>query len=502
MAIAALVGTYVLVSSHALTPYSNPYSCSTHPLIQYGSTGTCVKYAQYTLHVTADVSGTFGGATKLAVQHFQFDNRVAYSGCGTYYSSCDGIVGTYTWAKIDSSNAAQTQAALPTNNYAPVGSVTYVRCSAQLTGSEYDSDRPTDGARVSIIAGGTTYIVSSTTRTWSWTIPTVIKNNGTYLIYVSGRNVNSAATFTGTNTVLSGSPVSYNYGVCVPAPTPTPTSPAAPATPTSPAAPATPTSPAAPATPTSAADSVAVVGSLAGSVDTGQTNISDDVPQGGAATTETVVLDTGTLDAAVGNNSVATSDQPAAAATETSSAANDIVDSKTPPGATITSGPAKKASTSLVKTVLTGFFGSLLLLLLLGGGFFLIMSRRSSSSYDADSYALSDYNYAPAVQPLVSPTAYVPAVTVAPTTTVAPAALTSSPPPPPAFSPPASNSAITQKINEAFYPNQPTRPQPLPATPAADEIPDMYEIANQHPESFGNARYVQPTPTKPPEPQV
>ena len=479
MAVAALAGSYLLLSSHALTPYSNPYSCSTHTQIQYGSTGTCVKYVQYTLHVV--VTGSFDSATKTAVQHFQFNNKVINSGCGTLYSSCDGIVGTYTWPKIDSYNASQTQAALPTNNSLPTGSVSYVKCSASLTGSEYDADRPTDGARVTIVAGGTSYPVSSTTRTWSWTIPPAIKNKTTYSIAVTGHNVNSAGSYAGTNPALSGSPVSYNYGPCAPVP-PTPTPPTPPAGTTTPPANTAPpattgtststNTPATTGTSTSTntnkntGQGLAVVNS--GSADTGSSTQTD---LGVTTEPATTVIDNSAADSNATNSTTSNTDVPI-----------------------ITTKP-KKASSSLAKVLVTSFFVIVGFLVLLAAAIFWYTRRRLEPSYDADLFAAGQSGVSSDVpaMPMVSPVSDQPPAgfaVSAPAVTV----------PPSPYAPPVTDNAITKKINEAFYPNvkQPVSSAAAVAKDKAAEVPDMFEIAQQHPESFGNAQNVLADTPKPP----
>jgi hypothetical protein len=124
-----IIGSIFVVISHAATPYSNPYSCSSHPTLSTStrtSQATCTKYVQYILHITVD--GDYYTATKSAVQNFQFSNRIANSGCGSSASTCDGIVGSATWTKLDQSNASQTQAAAP----APTGSLV---CASSTTSS-------------------------------------------------------------------------------------------------------------------------------------------------------------------------------------------------------------------------------------------------------------------------------------------------------------------------------------------------------------------------------
>ncbi|GEM_PF-6870975 len=115
---AAIGGTYYLVASHAQIPYKNPYTCASQTLLKSGSQGTCVRYLQYALTNTTTspgiaVDGDFGPATKLAVQKFQFANHVAGSSCTTTAASCDGIVGAYTWSKVNAFNSAKTLASAP-----------------------------------------------------------------------------------------------------------------------------------------------------------------------------------------------------------------------------------------------------------------------------------------------------------------------------------------------------------------------------------------------------
>ena len=500
MAVAALAGSYLLLSSHALTPYSNPYSCSTHTQIQYGSTGTCVKYVQYTLHVV--ITGSFDSATKTAVQHFQFNNKIINSGCGTLYSYCDGIVGTYTWPKIDSYNAAQTQAALPTNTSLPTGSVSYVRCSASLTGSEYDGDRPTDGARVIIVAGGTSYPVNSTTRTWSWTIPPAIKNTTTYSIAVTGRNVNSVASYAGTNPALSGSPVSYNYGPCAPTPTPTPT-------------PSSTTPPAGTTTPPSNTASPATTGTSTNTntnttTNTPATTGTNTTPSTSTGTSTNsnsnkntgqslAVVDSGSADAGSSSSAqtgLGVTTEPATTVIDNSatdsSATNSTTSNTNAPTATT---KPKKVSSSLVKVLVTSFFAIVGFLVLVAATIFWYTRRRLEPSYDADLFAADQSGVSSdvPVTPMVSPVGDQPPAGFVVSTPAVTA-------PPSPYAPPVTDNAITKKINEAFYPNV-KQPEPAAAAVATDkaaEVPDMFEIAQQHPESFGNAQNVLTDTPQPP----
>ena len=505
MAVAALAGSYLLLSSHALTPYSNPYSCSTHTQIQYGSTGTCVKYVQYTLHVV--VTGFFDSATKTAVQHFQFNNKIINSGCGILYSSCDGIVGSYTWPKIDSYNASQTQAALPTNNSLPTGSVSYVRCSASLTGSEYDADRPTDGARVTIVAGGISYPVSSSTRTWSWTIPLAIKNTTTYSIAVTGRNVNSVGSYAGTNPALSGSPVSYNYGSCAPTPTPipnpTPAPTPTPITPTPPAGTTTPPANTAPPATTGTSTSTNTTPSATAGTNT---NTAPSITTGTSTNSNKntgqslTVVDSGSADA--GSSSAQTglgvTTEPATTVIDNSATDSNATNSTTSnTDAPIITTKPKKASSSLAKVLVTSFFAIVGFLVLVAAAIFWYTRRRLEPSYDADLFAAGQSGVSSDVpaMPMASPVGNQPPAGFAVNT----AAVTVPPPSP--YAPPVTDNAITKKINEAFYPNvkQPVSSAAAVATDKAAEVPDMFEIAQQHPESFGNAQNVlADTPKLPP----
>lgn len=53
------------------------------------------------------------------------------------------------------------------------------------------------------------------------------------------------------------------------------------------------------------------------------------------------------------------------------------------------------------------------------------------------------------------------------------------------------NQAFEQRIKNAFYPSRP--PEPVPVESRADDVPDMYTVANTYPESFGNVHYTQPS---------
>ncbi|MEO7624060.1 MAG: hypothetical protein ABIS48_00595 [Candidatus Saccharimonadales bacterium] len=62
----------------------------------------------------------------------------------------------------------------------------------------------------------------------------------------------------------------------------------------------------------------------------------------------------------------------------------------------------------------------------------------------------------------------------------------------PISTPPLANNKIEQRINDAFYPAhakaQAQTAAGQPSTPS-DEPPDMFELANSRPETFGNLHY-------------
>lgn len=458
----ALGGTIYLVTSHALTPYSNPYTCAAQPLLTPGiSTGTCVKYVQYTLHVLD--SGTFNPTTKTAVQQFQFSNQVPQSGCGAVYTSCDGIVGPATWPKINAYNTAQTLAWLPTNMSLPTGAVSYTKCSNKLIGTESDADRPLDGARVFITAGGVTYAVTATTSTWSWTIPAALQTATNYSLVVTGQNVNSTATANGANPPLTGSPIAYSFSACLPPPVIQP-----------PVAPAPPdpgiTNQADPTFAPSTFDSLAGTGSLPAASSVSPVTASD-----------------------ASRSDTSNTDSPGPNGSMPNTSSGPVIDNKK-----AVAKPIKKSSSSPVKAILAGSFGFIILLAIVVGGRLLLLRRRVAPQH---SYDVEGYNHVLPTEPeaispqppVASVPSVVPGVTIPqPATRLQPVAV-----PQPMYAPPVSSSPIARIINEVFYPNQPVTKPALTKQEALD-VPDMYQIANAHPESFGNAQYVRSDPVVPP----
>ena len=102
-AAAALVTSNVLAVSPLagpiLTTNYSPYSCTTHPILQLGSTGSCVKAVQWTNNNERDdfgnlmfaqlvVDGQYGPLTRDAVIRFQRAKGLVQ----------DGIVGPKTYA--------------------------------------------------------------------------------------------------------------------------------------------------------------------------------------------------------------------------------------------------------------------------------------------------------------------------------------------------------------------------------------------------------------------
>ncbi len=97
MAGLALVGIIVVIKTFAA---SNPYSCSTHPTVRSGSTGTCVKRVQWFLNdkmgAGLTINGEAGSATVAAVKKWQYRKGLI----------ADGIVGPITWPTLEAPKAA------------------------------------------------------------------------------------------------------------------------------------------------------------------------------------------------------------------------------------------------------------------------------------------------------------------------------------------------------------------------------------------------------------
>lgn len=103
--------TYSEASSSTPT---NPYSCSSHPTLQQGSTGVCVQRVQWFLNAKDNaglqIDGIFGPLTYAAVRTFQTRNNLLV----------DGIVGPQTWGALEGTSTAPT----PTNTPTPKPTVT------------------------------------------------------------------------------------------------------------------------------------------------------------------------------------------------------------------------------------------------------------------------------------------------------------------------------------------------------------------------------------------
>jgi hypothetical protein len=113
-----------------------------------------------------------------------------------------------------------------------------------------------------------------------------------------------------------------------------------------------------------------------------------------------------------------------------------------------------------------------LLLALIAGGviFFLIRRRQQGAGPDTDNYY--SFPEVPVAKPLPTPTS------------------TSSIALPLPHQAPVATNELERRINNAFYPGQ-SKAVAGPAAKNPDEPQDMFELANQHPETFGNLHYNQ-----------
>jgi len=123
--------------------------------------------------------------------------------------------------------------------------------------------------------------------------------------------------------------------------------------------------------------------------------------------------------------------------------------------------------------------GSLLLFLLVAGGVVFFLIRRRNAADGTDNY----YSFPEDT------------VSLPPLPPVDPAA----PPAIPLPAPPPANNELERRINDAFYPAQ-AQASAADTKPKADDLPDMFELANQRPETFGNLHYenLPPPPVAPP----
>ena len=137
-------------------------------------------------------------------------------------------------------------------------------------------------------------------------------------------------------------------------------------------------------------------------------------------------------------------------------------------GASGTTPASDTATTTAHKRSGGAIVGLLALLAVAGFGFWLLWARRRIPHTAGDSHAQADEFWA-AVQP------------DQPAQTVAPA-------PTPVVHP--ANNQIDQQINQAFYPKVGPNASPATHKPKKDDLPDMFEIARDHPESYGSAANV------------
>jgi hypothetical protein len=126
-----------------------------------------------------------------------------------------GSPAVYNSANCASTPPSTTGTGATAANAQPSGTVSLDVCSATVSGTESDSDRPNDGARVIVTVYGAGGVdVNSGSSSWSYAIPAAYKDGQNHTINVTGRNVNSSAQNSGTNPVLSGSPVTFNSRNC------------------------------------------------------------------------------------------------------------------------------------------------------------------------------------------------------------------------------------------------------------------------------------------------
>lgn len=175
-------------------------------------------------------------------------------------------------------------------------------------------------------------------------------------------------------------------------------------------------------------------------------------------------------------SSTSTNDTPVADAgsTTTDTAATDVAtdasdDTTDATGAASTSSePATRRAPKQKSNAVTGglgiSFGIVLLLALIGGLVFFVLRRRSQAAQAVDSdnyYSFPSASSGPALPPATAPIA---------------------------------TNELERQINQAFYPGQ-THDGPLPPVEHTNEPEDMFELAKQHPETFGNPHYVQGSST-------
>lgn len=100
-----------------VTTTVNPYSCSTHPTLQQGSSGVCVQRVQWFLNAEnnagLEVDGSFGPLTDAAVRAYQTK----------YNLTVDGIVGPQTWQALES-NFSTKPTLFPTVTSVPISEPT------------------------------------------------------------------------------------------------------------------------------------------------------------------------------------------------------------------------------------------------------------------------------------------------------------------------------------------------------------------------------------------
>jgi len=191
--VVGIFGAYKVVASHADSTSKNPYSCKSEPKIPTEqSTGTCVKYAQWTINTKGYspklvVDGIYGPKTKAGINWYK----------KKYNLVPDGIIGAGTWGhmKAETFNKATTPAPTPTKT-APKSTT-----PAKTTPPPAATTAPVEPTGLACSNSITNEgVVNGRTITWKAS-PTA----KTYTVYVNGASKGSVAatTYTDANAAVA-----------------------------------------------------------------------------------------------------------------------------------------------------------------------------------------------------------------------------------------------------------------------------------------------------------
>jgi LPXTG-motif cell wall-anchored protein len=151
--------------------------------------------------------------------------------------------------------------------------------------------------------------------------------------------------------------------------------------------------------------------------------------------------------------------------------------SQPPKDAEIATVESEAEQSSLFSKILPPLFGLFGLAILAGGGFLLFNRRQKDVPVTVIDPDTVNANAGAPIVPVS-----LPAPVITPTSNLFSELI------PVPVEKANNNQEFNRSINSAFYPSMPIAGSA--ELPKADDIPDMYTVANEHPESYGNTNFI------------